>query len=84
MDKISKDGMEHIAFVMDRKRREDVAYIPPTQVVSTFGIVAEDGQEHMVAFVLSPMRDGKHGIIGKTGKLSKYSQHMLDSMFKHW
>jgi len=84
-DTVSAAGMEYIEMVKAQAKEEAKPYIPPKRIISSFGIKDDSGREHLIYWVVSPMRtDKRHGVIGRPDPVSPYVKSLWGEMFRKW
>lgn len=84
-DAISAAGMEYIEIVKAAAKKEAKPHIPPKRILSNFGIKDASGQEHLIYWVISPLRtDKRHGVIGRPEPASDYVKSLWEGMFRKW
>lgn len=56
----------------------------PKKVVGQFGIKGDDGNQHIINWVVTPRKDRRHGFVDKQGHFSNWHKRQLEDMFKGW
>lgn len=83
-DDENSPGMDDIRLVRSANY-EDINFRPRDQIVGSFGIVANDGQELLMNWKVSGDRhDKRHGAVEQAEPITRYAKDMLASMFARW
>lgn len=78
-------GMEYIHALRKASTTPDPEEMKPDNlVIGTFGIVGDDGREHKINWKIDGWRRKKDWAPEAPSPSCRYSESLLDSMFKGW
>ena len=85
--KISQEGLEHIAYVMEQHKEEQRKarnFKPKNIRLSTFGIKCKDGYQNLIAWKIDGYRTDKRTGPCLIKPMDPYAKSLFEGMFRKW